>query len=67
MLQGDRQAAGEKGDQNVRIGTMLQLMIDGRMPSSLLRERKTDSIYVNCTYRAHSTLGSPAARLGRSK
>ena len=29
MLQGDQQAVGQKGDQNVSVGAMLQLMLDG--------------------------------------
>jgi hypothetical protein len=52
LLQRDLQAVGEKGNQNVRVGAVLQLMVNGEMggmPSSLLRDRKTDSICVNCT------------------
>ena len=49
MLQCHLQTVSEEGDQYVSVGSMLQLMVDGRMPSSLLRDRKTDSICVNCT------------------
>jgi len=35
LLSGLPQAVREKGDQNVRVGAMLQLMAIGRMHSSL--------------------------------
>jgi hypothetical protein len=49
LFQRHLQAVGEKGDQNVRGGAMLQLMAKGACASSLLSDLNTASIWVNCT------------------
>jgi len=43
------QAVREKGDQNVRVGAMLQLMADRTYAQFALSDLNTDSICVNCT------------------
>src|ERR1035437_2830316 len=40
MLEGDLQTVGEKGDQNVRVGTMFQLMVDGAYAEVALERSK---------------------------
>jgi hypothetical protein len=40
LLQRHLQAVGEKGDQNVRVGAMFQLMIDGTYAEFTLERSK---------------------------
>ena len=43
LLQRDLQAVGEKGNENVSVGAMLQLMVDGAYPEFTL-ERAEDRL-----------------------
>ena len=67
MLQCHRQAIRQKSDQDVRLHPMLQLMIDGTNPQLALQTLNAASICTNCMYRSHSTAGSSAIRLVRSR
>jgi hypothetical protein len=40
MLEGNLQTLGEKGDQNVRVGAMFQLMVDGAYAEFALERSK---------------------------
>jgi len=63
LLQGDLQAVGEKGDQNVRVGAMFQLMVEWDVCPVHSSERNTDSIVLTA-HSASTGRGSPAVRLG---
>ena len=49
VFQGDLQTVGQESDQDMGIGAMLELMMDGPDASSLFRERNALSIWVSCT------------------